>query len=620
MSNSPLLALPYLAASQAQKHVTVNEALSLVDGLLHLSVITRALATPPASPMDGDRYMVAGSPTGAWVGHAAQIALRMEGAWRFLNPRTGWRVWIADENLLLVFNGTIWLSPAVPTALQNLALLGVNTSADATNRLAVNSAAVLFNNVGAGVQFKVNKATAADTASLLFQTGFSGRAEIGLSGDDDFHFKVSASGSSFNESLIVASASGLVTAKNNIVLDPQSTDPATPSNGQLWYNSTSGKFRGRQSGVNLDLISVGGVSSSPPAMLYAFKTSAYTIVAGDRGKTIDVGSNAVTLALDATATLGDGFYFFTKNSNSSAANYLTLDPNGTETIDGFATLVDPPGIERIVFSDGVQWRTKIIAGANIDPVYTPPAIAANTDNYDPQVKGVSGTVRLSASAALQITGLVGGAQGARRVLTNVGMLDILLKNENAASSAANRFTLPFGSFILGAAKSIEFTYDVASQRWRPTTQPDGRSIVYLPTDVINNSATANTLADVSGLSFPVVAGQAYRFKFTISYDAAAVTTGSRWTLAGPATTQLKYVSRYSVTATADTVINAIVYSVPAACNASSANTSQNSAVIEGTITPSANGTVIARFASEVLSSAITAKAAVSFVEYEAIGN
>ena len=258
MSNSPLLALPYLAASQAQKHVTMNEALSILDGLLHLSVITRVLATPPTTPVDGDRYLVAASPTGIWVGHAAQIALRMEGAWRFLTPRIGWRIWIADEALLLVVNGTAWVTPPAPPTLQNLSLLGVNSTADATNRLSVSSSAVLFNNVGAGVQFKINKAAAADTASLLFQTGFSGRAEIGTTGDDDFHFKVSATGSSFNESLIVSAATGLVTVKNNAVLDPQSADPATPINGQLWYNSTTEKFRGRQNGTSLDIIGAGG--------------------------------------------------------------------------------------------------------------------------------------------------------------------------------------------------------------------------------------------------------------------------------------------------------------------------------------------------------------------------
>ena len=258
MPNSPLLALPYLASAQAQKHVTHNEALSLIDGLLHLSVISRSLATPPGVIIDGDRYLIAASPTAEWAGQVGQVALRMEGAWRFLTPRKGWRLWVEAENILLVFDGSVWVAPPAPSQLQNLSLLGVNATADATNKLAVSSSSVLFNHVGAGIQFKVNKNAAANTASLLFQDNFSGRAELGLTGDDNLHFKVSADGSSFFESLIVTSGSGLVTMKNNTVLDPQATDPTTPTNGQLWYNSTSGKFRARQNGANIDVIGGGG--------------------------------------------------------------------------------------------------------------------------------------------------------------------------------------------------------------------------------------------------------------------------------------------------------------------------------------------------------------------------
>jgi Protein of unknown function (DUF2793) len=258
MSDTNLLALPYLAASQAQKHVTLNDALTLLDGTIHLSVISRVIATPPATPLDGDRYLIAAGPTGLWVGHAGHIAFRVAGAWRFLVPRTGWRMWVEAEALLVIYNGTVWVSSAVPTVLQNLSLLGVNATADATNKMAVNTAAVLFNNVGAGIQFKINKNAATDTASLLFQSGFSGRAEIGNTGDDDLHFKVSANGSTFNESLIVSSTSGKATFKNTLALDPQAAEPATPTNGQLWYNSTTGKFRGQQNGTSVDIIGAGG--------------------------------------------------------------------------------------------------------------------------------------------------------------------------------------------------------------------------------------------------------------------------------------------------------------------------------------------------------------------------
>ena len=255
MSDTPSLVLPYLAASQAQKHVTHNEALSLLDGLVHLTVVSRVVATPPASPLDGVRYLVPASPTGEWVGKSGKIALRMEGAWRYLTPGEGFTLWVSDEDKFLVFNGTTWAElaggGAAPTTLP---LLGINATADATNKLTVASSALLFNNIGNGVQVKLNKNAAADTASLLFQTGFSGRAEMGTAGDDDFHFKVSANGSTFTEAIVVQAATGRVTLKNAPVVDPQAGDPASPVNGQLWYNSTTSKFRVQEAGVGRDVI------------------------------------------------------------------------------------------------------------------------------------------------------------------------------------------------------------------------------------------------------------------------------------------------------------------------------------------------------------------------------
>lgn len=134
--------------------------------------------------------------------------------------------------------------------------------------------------------------------------------------------------------------------------------------------------------------------------------------------------------------------------------------------------------------------------------------------------------------------------------------------------------------------------------------------VTLTADVTNNNATANTIADVTGLSVAVTSGSTYWFRFIIGYTAAATTTGSRWSVNGPASpTLLIYRSEYSLTTTTRTLNEGLsTYDVPAASSASSAATGSNIALIEGIITPSANGTLIARFASEVSSSAIVAKA------------
>jgi hypothetical protein len=134
------------------------------------------------------------------------------------------------------------------------------------------------------------------------------------------------------------------------------------------------------------------------------------------------------------------------------------------------------------------------------------------------------------------------------------------------------------------------------------------NIVVLASDVVNNNAVANTIADITGLSFPVVSGQTFWFEFFINYTAAATTTGARFAVNGPTASMLSYTSQYALTATSVTVNSAVAYDIPAASNATSANTTGNIAWLAGFITPSADGNVIARFASEVLSSAITAKA------------
>ena len=147
----------------------------------------------------------------------------------------------------------------------------------------------------------------------------------------------------------------------------------------------------------------------------------------------------------------------------------------------------------------------------------------------------------------------------------------------------------------------------------------GMTRVFLPSDVINNNAVANTIADVTALSFAVTANTTYQFRFVIVYSSAATTTGSRWSINGPAATHMSYTSQYPTTATAITNNAALAgYNLPAASNASSLTTN-NRCIIEGEIRPSADGTVIARFASEISASAITAIASGrSYVEYQII--
>ncbi len=205
---TPRSGLPLLAAAQAQKHVTHNEALIMLDALSCARLLDRDLSTPPGSPSDGDAYLVKATGTDDWTGQDGRIAFCVDGGWRFYTPYQGLVVYIADEDEMFVYDGSAWADLASAMAFQGIPMLGVNTAADATNRLAVSSGAVLFDHAGGGTQVKLNKNASADTASFLYQDGYSGRAEIGLCGDDNFHFKVSADGSSWTDAAMIDKATG----------------------------------------------------------------------------------------------------------------------------------------------------------------------------------------------------------------------------------------------------------------------------------------------------------------------------------------------------------------------------------------------------------------------------
>lgn len=247
--STALLSLPYIQAAQAQKHVTHNEALRMLDALVQIAVVDRDLNVPPGAPAAGARYLVAAAPTGVWTGHAGSVAAWQDGAWSFHVPRTGWVAWIADESALLVYNGVSWSTLSVGGGGGSVSMLGINATADTTNRLIVSSTATLFNHVGAGHQAKVNKNVAGDTASFLFQTGFSGRAEMGTTGDDDFRFKVSADGSTWHEALRIDRASGQAFGRQNGAVPSISASVLTAdlakanvATAQAWFGAGADDF------------------------------------------------------------------------------------------------------------------------------------------------------------------------------------------------------------------------------------------------------------------------------------------------------------------------------------------------------------------------------------------
>jgi hypothetical protein len=184
--------------------------------------------------------------------------------------------------------------------------VGVNAVADAVNRLSVASAAILFNHEGAGTQLKVNKAAAGNTASHLFQTSFSGRAEIGLLGNDDFSFKVSPDGTNFFTGLLIDKDDGFVSLPIGVLDFPERAAPANPI--------------------------------SNIARLYAFDESGATKlgIKDSAGATISIGGGAINTASGALSINGTPFS-------------ASVQSTGLNGIDGdqlfiFKTYTDAPGV------------------------------------------------------------------------------------------------------------------------------------------------------------------------------------------------------------------------------------------------------------------------------------
>jgi hypothetical protein len=110
MERSARWGLPFLAAGQAQKEWTHNEALALIDLGLEPAVEALDRNDPPADPAEGQGWIVGPAPTGAWTGRATALAGWTSGGWRFLAPRPGMAVWVLDQAVPARWTGTAWIA------------------------------------------------------------------------------------------------------------------------------------------------------------------------------------------------------------------------------------------------------------------------------------------------------------------------------------------------------------------------------------------------------------------------------------------------------------------------------------------------------------------------------
>jgi hypothetical protein len=209
----------------------------------------------------------------------------------------------------------------------------------------------------------------------------------------------------------------------------------------------------------------------------------------------------------------------------------------------------------------------------------------------------SGTIAISANgASSQYIDGTGALQNSV-AFTNVGTNIATLPNPNAI-----RYLRINADNSVSAISAAQLKLDIG-----------GKQLAFKANDQNTNVLA---FADVNDLSFAVVAGRTYKFTIYCQYDATNVNTGSRWAVNGPAFTRLFY----NVIWTSGTGLQSNVAFQTYDATTSTLNTNfvtNNCAVIQGIVVPSANGTLTARFACELTITSITCKAG-SYIEFEEI--
>ncbi|RJE81222.1 DUF2793 domain-containing protein [Paracoccus sp. JM45] len=112
-SETTRLQMSLLQPAQAQKHVTVNEALMRLDGMVNLVLESVSTVTPPAAAIDGQCWGVPAQAQGDWSGHAGKIAVGSNGGWIFVMPVRGMQGFVLDRASRAIHDGDVWVVGAL---------------------------------------------------------------------------------------------------------------------------------------------------------------------------------------------------------------------------------------------------------------------------------------------------------------------------------------------------------------------------------------------------------------------------------------------------------------------------------------------------------------------------
>jgi hypothetical protein len=523
MTSTANLGLPLIEGSQAQKHVTHNEALRILDAAIQIAVRDMTRTAPPSSPAEGQRHVVAAGATGAWAGQAQAIATWQDGAWAFLAPSAGWCIWSVADDVMAVFDGTAWRDLRdLPVALDNVARVGINTAASAPNLLSVRSNAALLAAIDAAgggsgdVRLQLSKETAAKTASVVFSDNYSGRAEFGLVGADAFKLKVSPDGAGWIEAFTIDQGTGNLALPRGLSLSGV-VAPAPITANQNDYNpaglgaaavlqlstdaarSISGLAGGAE-GRALGLINVG---SHPITLLDESPSSAAANRFALGGNLVVAGRQAALLRYDATAARWQGLAGGLALRADTAQSLTPAQQNQAQINAGL-----PAAIRG--YLAGLTLST---AGSS-SSFAVAPGVAADTGNTELMALGAACSKTSAAWAAgsgngaLDTGTIAANAWYAVHLIkrTDTGAVDVLI------SASVSSPTLP-ANYAL--ARRIGFLRSNGAGQWVAFSQSGDEFLFASPIQETAGSAipTSATLLAVTLPSGVVIHG---KFRLTMS--------------------------------------------------------------------------------------------------------